>query len=71
MAGLNFEGPINDFKNYWLPKDGGQWAVAASSLVAGPAPWAAVAVGNAIEAGMQADDAPERARARAEDEVWH
>jgi phage shock protein A len=71
MAGLSFEGPIDDFKNYWLPKNGGQWAAAASSLVTGPGPWVAVAVGNAIEAGTQADNAPQRARQRAEDEVWN
>lgn len=66
-----FEGPICDFQNYWVPKDEGQVAVVASTLVAGPAPWAAVAVGNAVDAGVQADNAPDRARRRAEDEVWN
>ncbi|MGW4520779.1 putative T7SS-secreted protein [Amycolatopsis sp. NPDC004378] len=71
VAGMDFEGPIDDFKNYWLPKDAGQWAAAASSVVAGPAPWVAVAVGNATQAGVQADNTPERRRERAEDEVWN
>jgi hypothetical protein len=69
--GESFEGPINDFVSYWLPKDAGQWAAAGSSIIAGPAPWAAVALGNATEAGVQADNAPERRRERAEDEVWN
>ncbi|MGW4061007.1 putative T7SS-secreted protein [Amycolatopsis sp. NPDC004747] len=67
----SFEGPIGDLMNYWVPKDMGQAAVVASTLVTGPAPWAAVAVTNAADAGMQADNAPERRRERAEDEVWN
>ncbi len=67
----DFESPWDDFQNYWVPKDGGQAAVVAGTLVAGPAPWAVVAVGNAADAGVQADNAPERRRARAEDEVWN
>ncbi|MDS0133865.1 MULTISPECIES: putative T7SS-secreted protein [unclassified Amycolatopsis] len=64
MIGTHFEGPIGDLLNYWVPKDATQ---AAASLVspAGMAYW------NAAEAGMQADDAPERRRQRAEDEVWN
>jgi hypothetical protein len=69
--GEDFESPWDDFQNYWVPKDWGQAAVVGSTLVAGPAPWAAVALGNAIDAGVQADNAPERARERAEDEVWN
>ncbi|MBE1500121.1 uncharacterized protein YukE [Amycolatopsis lexingtonensis] len=69
--GDDFESPWDDFKNYWVPKDWGQVAVAGSTLVAGPAPWAAVALGNAADAGVQADNAPERRRERAEDEVWN
>ncbi|MEU5259952.1 putative T7SS-secreted protein [Amycolatopsis sp. NPDC021455] len=64
VAGLNFEGPIDDFKNYWLPKDMNQ-AAAAVFAPAGVAYW------NAAEAGIQADNAPGRARQRAEDEVWN
>jgi hypothetical protein len=64
MAGLNFEGPIDDFKNYWMPKDMKQAAVSALTP-------AGVAFWNAAEAGVQADNAPERARQRAEDEVWN
>jgi hypothetical protein len=71
IAGNSFEGPVGDFKNYWIPQDAGQWAMTGTSLIAGPAPWAAVALGNAAEAGMQADNAPERRRERAEDEVWN
>ncbi|MEV7042558.1 putative T7SS-secreted protein [Amycolatopsis sp. NPDC051061] len=67
----DFESPVDDFKNYWVPKDMGQAAVVAGTLVAGPAPWAAVALGNAADAGMQADNAPARRRERAEDEVWN
>ncbi|WP_410563537.1 putative T7SS-secreted protein [Amycolatopsis sp. cmx-4-61] len=67
----NFESPWDDFQNYWVPKDMGQAAVVAGTLVAGPAPWAVVAGVNAVDAGMQADNAPERRRARAEDEVWN
>ncbi|RSD19697.1 WXG100 family type VII secretion target [Amycolatopsis eburnea] len=70
-TGKSFEGPWGDFRNYWVPKDAGEWAVAGTSIVAGPAPWAAVALGNATEAGVQADNAPERRRERAEDEVWN
>ncbi|WIY04861.1 hypothetical protein QRX60_13795 [Amycolatopsis mongoliensis] len=69
--GADFESPLDDFKNYWVPKDAGQWAVTGSSVVVGPAAWAAVALGNAADAGMQADNAPERRRERAEDEVWN
>ncbi|MDX3191971.1 hypothetical protein PV458_26465 [Streptomyces sp. MN03-5084-2B] len=71
VAGNDFESPLDDFKNYWVPKDAGQWAVTGSSVVAGPLPWIGVAVNNAAEAGMQADNAPEHRRARAEDEVWN
>ncbi|MGW3993067.1 putative T7SS-secreted protein [Amycolatopsis sp. NPDC004772] len=67
----DFESPWDDFQNYWVPKDMGQAAVVAGTIVLGPAPWAAVAVGNAVDAGMQADNAPERRRQRAEDEVWN
>jgi phage shock protein A len=64
VAGLDFEGPIDDFKNYWVPKDMSQ---AAASIVSpgGVAYW------NAARAGVQADNALERRRARAEDEVWN
>ncbi|MFB9683963.1 putative T7SS-secreted protein [Amycolatopsis plumensis] len=71
VAGKNFESPLDDFKTYWVPKDMGQVAAVAGTLVAGPGPWAAVAVGNAADAGMQADNAPDRRRRRAEDEVWN
>ncbi|GHG38715.1 MULTISPECIES: putative T7SS-secreted protein [Amycolatopsis] len=71
VAGKNFESPWDDFKNYWVPKDMGQVAAVAGTLVAGPGPWAAVAVGNAADAGAQADNAPDRRRRRAEDEVWN
>lgn len=71
MIGTEFEGPIGDFLNYWVPKDPGQAVAAVSSIFTGPAPWAAVALGNATEAGVQADNAPERRRERAEDEVWN
>jgi hypothetical protein len=49
----------------------GQAAVVAGTVIAGPAPWAVVAIGNAADAGVQADNAPDRRRARAEDEVWN
>lgn len=71
VGGKDFESPWDDFKNYWVPKDWGQAAVVAGTLVAGPAPWAVVATGNAADAGVQADNAPERQRERAEDEVWN
>ncbi|EOD70272.1 putative T7SS-secreted protein [Amycolatopsis vancoresmycina] len=71
VGGKDFESPWDDFKNYWVPKDWGQAAVVAGTLVAGPAPWAVVAMGNAADAGVQADNAPERQRERAEDEVWN
>jgi hypothetical protein len=71
VGGKDFESPVDDFRNYWVPKDMGQAAVVAGTLVAGPAPWAAVALGNAADAGMQADNAPARQRERAEDEVWN
>jgi hypothetical protein len=70
-GGKNFESPWDDFQNYWVPRDGGQVAVVAGVLVAGPAPWAMTALGNAADAGVQADNAPERRRERAEDEVWN
>jgi hypothetical protein len=71
VTGKSFEGPWGDFESYWIPKDAGQWALTGSAIVAGPAPWAAVALQNATEAGVQADSAPERRRERAEDEVWN
>jgi hypothetical protein len=69
--GQTFEGPLGDFISYWMPKDGTEWAAVATSVFTGPAPWAAMAIGNAAEAGMKADNAPENRRARAEDEVWN
>ncbi|MFF1609402.1 putative T7SS-secreted protein [Amycolatopsis sp. NPDC058278] len=71
MIGVDFEGPIGDLLNYWVPKDVGQLAVTSSALVAGPAPLVIVAAENAADAGEQADNAPERRRQRAEDEVWN
>lgn len=71
LIGEKFEGPIGDLINYWVPKDAGQWAVAGTSLAAGPAPLAMIAMENAADAGLQADNAPERRRERAEDEVWN
>lgn len=71
VGGKDFESPLDDFKNYWVPKDTGQAVVVGGTLIAGPVPWAAVAIGNAADAGAQADNAPERQRARAEDEVWN
>ena len=64
LAGDDFESPLDDFKNYWVPKSADQLAAAGLS-------WAGVAYWNAAEAGVQADNAPERRRARAEDEVWN
>ncbi|WP_329054100.1 hypothetical protein OG738_13620 [Amycolatopsis sp. NBC_01488] len=71
VGGKDFESPWDDFQNYWVPKDSSQAAVAAGTLVVGPAAWAGVAVWNAADAGMQADNAPARQRERAEDEVWN
>jgi len=64
MIGKHIEGPIGDLVSYWLPKDAGQ-AAAAFVSPAGVAYW------NATQAGMQADNAPDRRRERAEDEVWN
>jgi hypothetical protein len=71
LSGGRLEGPFGDFKSYWMPKDGTEWAAVATSVFTGPAPWAAMAIGNAAEAGMKADNAPENRRERAEDEVWN
>ncbi|MFK0247458.1 putative T7SS-secreted protein [Amycolatopsis azurea] len=68
IQGRKFEGPIDDFKNYWVPKDGAQWAVAGSSLIFGGAPLAAMAMGNAIEQGAAEDR--KNAQERAEDKAW-
>jgi phage shock protein A len=64
VIGENFEGPIGDFLNYWVPKD----ATQAAAYVVSPG---GVAYWNAAQAGVEADNAPERARERAEDEVWN
>jgi type VII secretion system ESX-1 substrate len=64
IAGVKFEGPIGDLLNYWVPKD----ATQAAACLVSPA---GVAYWNATEAGIQADNAPERRRERAEDEVWN
>ncbi|MET8994630.1 putative T7SS-secreted protein [Amycolatopsis sp. NPDC004169] len=64
FGGDEFESPLDDFMNYWLPKNPDQLAAAGIS-------WAGVAFWNAADAGMQADNAPERRRQRAEDEVWN
>lgn len=56
---------------YTVPGDSGRWAALGASVVTGPAPWAAMALGNAAEAGARADAAPGRRREHAEDEVWH
>ncbi len=70
-VGKDFESPWDDFLNYWVPQDVTQAAAVAASFVTGPAPWAVVALDNAAEAGVAADNAPERRRQRAEDEVWN
>ena len=70
LGGKNFESPVDDFNNYWVPKDAAQFAVAGSSLFVGIAPWAGVAMGNAVEQGIEADSASDRRRGRAEDEAW-
>ncbi|MEV6873991.1 putative T7SS-secreted protein [Amycolatopsis sp. NPDC051128] len=62
--GKDFEGPIGDIKNYWVPKD-------VTQDVVFPVSPAGVAYWNATEAGVDADNAPERRRERAEDEVWN
>lgn len=64
FGGDDFESPLDDFKNYWVPKNADQVAMAGLS-------WAGVAAWNAMDAGVQADNAPERRRARTEDEVWN
>ncbi|WP_326956705.1 putative T7SS-secreted protein [Amycolatopsis sp. NBC_01286] len=61
--GGSFEGPISDFKSYWLPKDADDWAAVVSP--------GASAYMHAVEAGTRADNAPDRRRERAEDEVWN
>ena len=70
LGGKDFESPLDDFKNYWVPKDGAQLAVVGSALFAGFGPWAGMAMGNAAQQGIEADNAPERRRERAEDEAW-
>jgi hypothetical protein len=69
-SGDSFESPWDDIKNYWIPKDGSQWAQAGASVFAGPELWAGVAMQNAADAGIKADNAPERRRERMEDEAW-
>jgi hypothetical protein len=64
FGGDGFESPLDDFKNYWVPKNADQLAAAGLS-------WAGVAVWNAADAGVRAGNAPERQRERAEDEVWN
>ncbi|WP_103338108.1 putative T7SS-secreted protein [Amycolatopsis sp. CA-126428] len=64
LGGDKFESPLDDFKNYWVPKSPEQMAAAGVS-------WAGVAFWNAADAGEQADNAPARRRQRAEDEVWN
>ena len=68
--GKDFEGPAHDLVNYWIPKDSAQWAVAGASVFAGPGLLAGMAMGNAVQQGIEADNAPERRRERAEDEAW-
>jgi phage shock protein A len=63
-AGVSFEGPIGDLASYWVPKDATQ-AAASFVFPAGVAYW------NAAETGAEADNAPDRRRERAEDEVWN
>ncbi|ANN14926.1 hypothetical protein SD37_04150 [Amycolatopsis orientalis] len=68
IQGRKFEGPIDDFKNYWRPKDGAQWAMAGSSIIFGGTPLAAVAMGNAVVQGAEEDR--KNAQERAEDKAW-
>lgn len=65
-----FEGPIDDFKNYWVPKNGAQWAVSGSSLILGPGPAAAVAFYNAAEQGHAEDTKLDNRVERARDKAW-
>ncbi len=69
-TGRKFEGPVGDFRQYWVPKDVSQEVMVGASLVGGFSLWGAVAMENAMKAGSEADDAPERRRERAEDEAW-
>jgi hypothetical protein len=63
IGGKDFESPVDDFKNYWLPKGAHGWVNVVSPGIG--------AFVNAADAGAQADNAPERRRERAEDEVWN
>jgi uncharacterized protein YukE len=62
IGGKDFESPVDDFKNYWVPRDAHGWVHVASPAVG--------AFMSAADAGTAADNAPERRRERAEDEVW-
>jgi hypothetical protein len=62
FGGEHFESPLDDLKNYWVPQDAHGWVHVASPAVG--------AFMSAADAGTAADNAPERRRERAEDEVW-
>jgi hypothetical protein len=62
IGGKDFESPVDDFKSYWVPQDAHGWVHVVSPAVG--------AFMSAADAGTAADNAPERRRERAEDEVW-
>jgi hypothetical protein len=63
FGGDDFESPLDDFKSYWVPQDAHGWVHVAAPAVG--------AFMSAADAGTAADNAPERRRERAEDEVWN
>ncbi|AXB43331.1 putative T7SS-secreted protein [Amycolatopsis albispora] len=58
-----WESPVDDFLNYWVPKDPGQGALSFLSP-------AATAFWNAAEQGHEADQRPGRGHERGRDKVW-
>ncbi|WP_326945077.1 hypothetical protein OG439_36150 [Amycolatopsis sp. NBC_01307] len=63
FGGEDFESPLDDLKSYWVPQDDHGWVHVASPAVG--------AFMSAADAGTVADNAPDRRRERAEDEVWN
>ena len=70
LGDKDFDSPWDDFMHYWVPKDGTQLAVVGAALFTGFGPWTGMAMGNAVQQGIKADNSPERRRERAEDEAW-
>ncbi|MFD9962018.1 WXG100 family type VII secretion target [Amycolatopsis sp. NPDC058986] len=66
----NKEGPIDDFINYWVPRDKSQWLSAAAGYFLSPPLLAVHPTINAAADGMKEDSKPQRREELDRSRVW-